>query len=65
MVWFKLEGTFKDHLIQFPCHGQGHLSLDQVAQSPIQLNLEHFQGSGSLNFSGQPPSSLSPFIPSH
>jgi len=25
-----------------PCHGQGHLPLDQVAQSPIQPGLEHF-----------------------
>ena len=34
--WFGLEGTLK--LIQFqpPCHGQGHLPLDQVAQNSIQ-----------------------------
>ena len=41
--WFALEGTFEDHLIQTPCHGQRHLSLDYVAQSPIQPDLEHFQ----------------------
>ena len=44
-----LEGTIKDHLIQHPCHGQGHLPLDQVAPSPIQPGLEHFQGWGSHN----------------
>ena len=26
-----------------PCYGQGHLPLDQVAQSPVQPDLEHFQ----------------------
>ena len=25
MEWFGLERTFKDHLVQSPCHGQGHL----------------------------------------
>lgn len=24
-----LEGTFKDHLVQLPCRGKGHLKLDQ------------------------------------
>jgi len=40
-----------------PCtmlHGQGHLPLDQAAQSPIQPGLEHFQGGGIHSFSGQP-----------
>jgi len=34
-----LEGTLQ---ITFhpPCHGQGHLPLDQVAQSPVQPDLE-------------------------
>jgi len=41
--WFELEETFKDHLVQSPCHEQGHLSLDQVVQSPIQPELEQFQ----------------------
>jgi len=31
-----LEGTFKGHLVQHPCNEQGHLQLDQVAQSPVQ-----------------------------
>lgn len=29
---FELEGTFKGHLIQAPCHEQGHLQLDQIFQ---------------------------------
>ncbi|KAK4822067.1 hypothetical protein QYF61_009328 [Mycteria americana] len=33
---------------------QGHLPLDQVAQSPIQPGLKHFQGGAIHNFSGQP-----------
>jgi len=33
--WFELEGTPKDHLHQPPCHGQGHLSLDQAAQRSV------------------------------
>ena len=43
-----------DHLVPTPCHGQGHLPPDQVAQSPVQPGLEHFQGAGSHSFSGQP-----------
>jgi len=31
-----LEGAFKGHLVQPPCGEQGHLRLDQVAQSPVQ-----------------------------
>ena len=52
--WFGLEGTLKITYFQPLCHGQGHLPLDQVAQSPVQPGLEHFQGGGSHNFSGQP-----------
>jgi len=51
---FRSEETFKDDLVQPPCHGQGHLSLDQIAQSPIQTGLEHFQGGDIHRFSGQP-----------
>ena len=52
--WFGLEETFKDHLVQ-PCATgrQGHFSLDQVAQSPIQPDFEQFQWWGIHNFSGQ------------
>ena len=52
--WPGLEGTFKYHLEQPLCHGQGRLPLDQVAQSPIQPGLEHFHGAGFRSFSGQP-----------
>jgi len=34
------------------CHEQGHLQLDQVAQSPVQPDFECFQGIDHL--SGQP-----------
>ena len=51
---FGLEETFKDHLVQPSGHGQGHFSLGQVAQSPIQPDFEHFQGWGIHNISGQP-----------
>ena len=52
--WFGLQGTLKIIWFQPPWHGQGHLPLDQVAQSPNQLGLECFQGGGSHSFSGQP-----------
>jgi len=52
--WFGLEGTFKGHIVQPPCQGQGHFSLDQVAQSPIQPDLGHFQGCRMHSFSGNP-----------
>jgi len=32
---FGLEGASKGHVVQPPCHKQGHLQLDQVAQSPV------------------------------
>jgi len=44
--WFGFEGTLKIIWFQPPCHEQGHLPLDQVAQSSIQLGLEHCQGWG-------------------
>jgi len=52
MVWVGRDLT--DHLLQTPCHEQGHLPPDQGAQSPIQPGLEHCQGGGSHSFSGQP-----------
>jgi len=52
--WFGLEGTLEIIYFQPPGHGQGHLPPDQVAQSPIQPGLEHFQGGGIHSFSGQP-----------
>jgi len=51
--WFGLEGTLKLIWFQPPCREQGHLPLDQVAQSSIQPGPEHCQGGGSHSFSGQ------------
>ena len=45
---FGLEGTFRCHLVQPPCSEQGHLQLDQAAQSPVQPDLECFQGWATL-----------------
>ncbi|KAJ7398664.1 NADH dehydrogenase [ubiquinone] 1 alpha subcomplex assembly factor 5 isoform X1 [Pitangus sulphuratus] len=50
---FGLEGVFKGHLVQAPCSEQGHLELDQVAQSLVH---ECFQakpaqrGSATVSF---------------
>jgi len=41
---FELEGTFKGHLVQLLCSEQGHLQQDQVAQSPVLLDLECLKG---------------------
>jgi len=51
---FGLEGTFRGHLVQPDHNEQGHLQLDQVAQSPIQPDLECFHGWGIYHLSGQP-----------
>jgi len=40
---FGWEGTFRGHLAQPPSSEQGHLQLDQVAQSPVQPGLEEFE----------------------
>lgn len=45
-----MEGNFKDHPVHPPCHGQGHLFLNGVAQSPIQPDFRHLQGWGVHNF---------------
>jgi len=52
--WLGLEGTLKTIVFQTPCHGQRQLPPDQVAQSPVQPGLGHFQGGGIHSFSGQP-----------
>jgi len=49
---FELEGALKGHLVQLFCNEQGHLHLDQVAQSPAHPDLECFHGRG-LHSSGQ------------
>lgn len=41
------EGIFKDNLTLFLRHGLGHLSLDQVAQGPIQPDLNISSGGES------------------
>ena len=51
---FGLEETFRGHLAQCPWSEQGHLQLDQVAQSPIQPGLECFQEWGICHLRGQP-----------
>jgi len=48
-----LEGTLNIIWFQPPCHDQGHLPLDQSAQSSIQPGLEYFQGGGIRSLSGQ------------
>lgn len=40
MAWVRRD--LKDHLITTPCHGQGHLSGEELAQSPNHLGLELF-----------------------
>jgi len=50
---FELEGTCRGHLAQPLCNKQGHLQLDQVAQSLVQPGLECFQGWGLHYLSGQ------------
>jgi len=52
--WFGWEGIFEGHLVQPTCEDQGHLQLDQVAQSPIQPNLECSRVWGTDHLSGQP-----------
>jgi len=39
---FVLEGAFEGQLAQPPCNEQGHVQLDQVAQSSVQPDLECF-----------------------
>ena len=49
---FELAGTLKCHLVQLPCSAQGHLQLHQVAQSPIQPDLDRLQGWGTATSLG-------------
>ena len=56
--WFGLEGTSRIMKLQPSCCRQGrqpsYLILDQAAQCSIQPGLEHLQGWGIHNLSGQP-----------
>jgi len=54
MDCFGLEGTFRGHLVPPFCSEQGHLQLDQVAQSSIQPDHERSQGWGIDHLCGQP-----------
>jgi len=40
---FKLEGTFKGHLVQLSCNEQGHLTAHQVLRAPSSLTLSVFR----------------------
>ena len=55
--WPGLEGTSRNMNLQPPHHRQGHqlphLTPDQAAQGCIQPGLEHLQGWGIYNLSGQ------------
>lgn len=44
---FGLEGTIKVHPVQLLSNKQGHLQLDQAAQSPVKPDYECFQGWGT------------------
>jgi len=54
MEWFGVEGTLEGHLVQPPCHEQGQLHPDQIAQSSVQPGLECFQGQGIDHLNRQP-----------
>jgi len=60
---FELEGNLKCHLVQLLCNEQGHLQLDQIAQSRVQPVLERLQGWGIHHLSGWlvPPPNLCQF----
>jgi len=53
-----LKGTSRITSFPPPCHRQGcqllDEELDQIAQNPIHPGLEHLQGKGIHNLSGQP-----------
>jgi len=51
---FELEGILKGHLVPLPCSEQGHLQLDQAAQSPVQSGLKCLRGWGLHHISGKP-----------
>jgi len=51
MIW--IGRHLIDDLIPTLCHGQGHLPLEQAAQSPIRPGLEHCRGGGIHIISGK------------
>ena len=52
--WLGLEGPLKIIQLQSPHHEQERLSVDQFTPTSIQPGLEHLQGWGIHNLSGQP-----------
>lgn len=38
-----LKGPFKDYLVQTLCNELGHIQLEQIAQSPIEPDLEYLR----------------------
>ena len=56
LIWIRgLIIESQNHLlVLMPCNQQGHLPLAQFAHSPIQPDLEGFQGGGIHSHSGQP-----------
>ena len=55
---FELEGIFEGHLVQLPFREQGHLQVDQVAQSLVQPDLKCVEEWDISHLSGQPISML-------
>lgn len=51
IAWFGLEETFKEQLTQTPCHGQGCLSPNSLAQGSSKLAL-------NISNNGEPMTSL-------
>lgn len=50
MIWVRKD--LKGHPVATLSHEKGHLPLGQVALTPIQHGLEHFQGWDIHNVSG-------------
>lgn len=46
-----LAQTFKDHLVHCPCCGLGHLSAEEVAQSPVQPDVQELRAWSIHTFS--------------
>lgn len=55
-----LEGTSEDQLVQSPFTEQGRSQLSQVAENPVQADLERFQGWSSYSISGATCAGVSP-----
>jgi len=56
MAWVGRD--LRTHTVPSPCCGQDFHPPAQDAQAPIQLGLEHLQGSDIHSLSGQPFSEL-------